>query len=311
MPTAKQKEIRHRNLRWLAIQNPSKKAMLELEKVFDFHPLDLEECVSKTHRSKIEVRDTYIYAVILLPRFPNGAEELETSEVNVFLRKNTVITITEGPTPALDDFWHTLQKYPKTRPRYMKSPEWLLYYIIKRILEYRIPILEKIDEGIDSLEREIFKAENIRSLLREISIVRRNIIDYRKITQPHRSVIEKIQAALIKSNAFKMTQADAYYNDLVTEAKEAWDQLENFKERVEALQETNASLTSFKINDTIRTLTIFSMLLLPMSVIAGIFGINSKNIPVIGDRFDFWIVLGIMAAVSFIFFLFFRIRRWL
>lgn len=311
MPSSKQKEIRYRGLRWRAIQNPSKKAMLELEKDFDFHPLDLEECLAKTHRSKIEVRDTYIYAVILLPRFPNGAEELETSEVNLFLRKNTVITITEGPTPALDDFWHTLQKYPKTRHRYMKSPEWLMYYIIKRILEYRIPILEKIDEGIDNLEREIFKAENIRSLLKEISIVRRNIIDFRKITQPHRSVIEKTKAALIKSAVFKMTQADAYYDDLITEAKEAWDQLENFKERVEALQETNESLTSFKINDTIRTLTIFSMLLLPMSVIAAVFGIDSKDVPIIGKEFDFWIVLGIMASVSFFFFLFFRIRRWL
>lgn len=311
MPSVKQKEIRYRALKWFAIQNPSKKVMLDLEKDFDFHPLDLEECTTKTHRSKIEMRDTYIYIVILVPRFPNGAEELETSEVNVFLRKNTVIAITEGSTPALDDFWHTVEKYPKTRPRYMKSPEWLMYYIIKRILEYRIPILEKIDEEIDSLERQIFKSENIRSLLKEISIVRRNIIDYRKITQPHRSVIEKVEAALIKSNAFKMTQADAYYDDLVAEAKEAWDQLENFKERIEALQETNESLTSFKINDTIRTLTIFSMLLLPMSVIASVFGMNSKNLPIIGQVFDFWIVLGIMAAVSLCFFIYFRIRRWL
>ncbi|MBI2426578.1 MAG: magnesium transporter CorA family protein, partial [Candidatus Kerfeldbacteria bacterium] len=259
----------------------------------------------------IEIRDSYLYIVFLLPLLGNGERTVKISELNVFVGKDYVLTIHEGPTPSLDDFFTLLTKYAKARAKYMKSPEWLMYHVVRRIHEYGIPILNRIDEDIDALEVDIFEKEPEQSLLKEIAIVRRNIIDYRKIVQPHRSVILQLESALQKSHDFKMKPTDAYYEDLTIEAQTVWDQLENFKERIEALQETNASLSSFRINDTVRTLTMISAILLPMSLVASIFGMNTENHPIIGDPSDFWIVLLIMALLSLGMIFFFRFRRWL
>ncbi len=143
--------------------------------------------------------------------------------------------------------------------------------------------------------------------MRDISNVKQEIISYRKIIKPERSTLRVLEA---RTQRFLPQDLEVYFDDVVDAAERIWDLLDNYKEVVEALEDTNESVISHRQNDVLRILTIFSVTMLPLSLLAGIFGMN-VGFPGEGTHQAFWIIVGAMIATLIAMVAFFRYKRWI
>lgn len=182
----------------------------------------------------------------------------------------------------------------------------LLYEVLDDLFDYCFPILDKIAYKLDSIEDDI---DSLRSeeIVTDISKAKQEIISYRKIIKPQRPALRLLERRMER---FLPENLELYFDDLVDASERIWDLLDNYKEVVEALESTNESVISHRQNDVLRILTVFSVVLLPLTLISGIFGMN-VGFPGEGTHIAFWIVVGLMVAVIISMVAFFRYKRWL
>ncbi len=161
---------------------------------------------------------------------------------------------------------------------------------------------------IDEIERRLFR-DYEKNLIQELLRVKTNVVNVRKAMQGHKTVIRQ----LIRSsqNRFSIHELENYFEQLVEQTKEIWDTLEMQRDTVNALHETNASLIDFRINEIMKTLTIFSVIVFPLTLLAAIFGMNAKNMPFVDGPYGFWIILALMTAAGLVMLLLFKRKRWI
>ena len=169
---------------------------------------------------------------------------------------------------------------------FAKGTGRLLYEVLDDLFDYCFPILDKIGHKLDSIEDDMFEgyAEDV---VRDISNVKQEIISYRKVIKPGRSTLRALERRIDK---FLPEELDLYFDDIVDAAERIWDQLDNYKEVVDGLESTNESVISHRQNDVLRVLTIFSVILLPLTLISGIFGMNVE-FPGFGTHAAFWVIV--------------------
>jgi len=170
-------------------------------------------------------------------------------------------------------------------------------------------MLDHVSMDINELEKKIFAGLE-KKMVREILIIHRNITNFRKIMQTHKNVLKKLIDNR-DSNKYRLNGLRVYFEELVEDTKDIWDTLQGFKEAIESLQSTNESLISFRINDIIKTLTIISVMALPVTLVASVFGMNARHMPFIGDENDFWILIAICFAAGVGMLLFFFRKKML
>src|SRR5207244_2479094 len=168
------------------------------------------------------------------------------------------------------------------------------------------PILDKIGHKLDSIEDDMFEGRS-EEVVRDISNVKQEIISYRKIIKPERSTLRLLER---HTERFLPEALELYFDDIVDAAERIWDLLDNYKEVVEALEATNESVISHKQNDVLRILTVFSVILLPLTLITGIFGMN-VHFPGFDTGEAWWAIVGAMVVVLATLLGFFRWKRWL
>jgi len=304
--------IEHKNFKWVDIHNGKKKGMDYLVRNFDFHPLDLDDCLSITHRSKCDQYPLYSFLILLFPTYSKKHREIRSSELDFFVSKNYLVTVhRDNHLKKFSNFFENCNSDEYAKNKFLSMPsERLLYEILNQLYLYCFPMLDHISADLDHIEKQIFSG-NEKNMVHEISIIRRNITDFRKIMQPQKNVLKKLIHSLKKSSLFKLSKNDAYFDNLIDCIKEIWDALENYKERVEALQETNESLITYKLNDIMKILTIISVITFPITLIAAIFGMNTPGIPFTAFKQGFWIVLAIMLTIAGLMLRHFKRKRWL
>lgn len=289
--------IEYKHQRWINIEHPDHAAIEYLKSQFDFHILDYEDVSGTTHRSKIDKYPNYIFMILMFPVYNRKTKHMDAAEIDFFFSKDYLITVHRNEIPTFIDIFQLCEASEQARESLMgESPQYLLYKILQRLYQYCYPILDHIDSDIDQTENNIFSVGG-KKLLQEILILRHNIIDMRKIMQPHQTALKRLTsptADLPNHVTFELEKKyDDYFDDILDYAKEIWNQLASFKEAVDALHETNESLISHRINDVMKTLTVFSVLMLPTGVVAGLFGMNAKIIPFADHQFGFFIMVAL------------------
>jgi magnesium transporter len=189
---------------------------------------------------------------------------------------------------------------------FSKGSGYLLYHVLDDLFDYCFPILDKIGHKLDSIEDDMFEGR-AEEVVRDISNVKQEIISYRKIIKPERSTLRVLEGRVQR---FLPEDLELYFDDIVDAAERIWDLLDNYKEVVEALEDTNESVISHRQNDILRILTVFSVVLLPLTLITGIFGMNVK-FPGFETSQAWWAIVGGMVAVLAGLLGFFRYKRWL
>jgi magnesium transporter len=189
---------------------------------------------------------------------------------------------------------------------FSKGPGYLLYRIVDSLVDASFPMLRKTSLKLERLEDDIFEGRS-SEIVRDISEVKQEIINFRKIVRPQRAVLRDLERT---KQRYLQEELEIYFDDISDAAERIWDMLENYKEVIEGLESSNESVLSHRVNDVLRVLTAFSVILLPQTFIASVFGMNVL-FPGVGTAEAFWVLLGMMLALTIGVIVFFRRRGWL
>jgi len=305
----KVEEIAAEGLRWVKIEGPTAVEQAWLEEHFDFHALDFEDVLSRNQRPKIDVYDDYLFIVLQFPVFDSAAGRLGAGELDLFVGPGYLVSIPNQPLQPVEYLFERCRQKEELREQlFARGSGYLLYRIVDDGFDYCFPMLRKIGNKLDALEEEIFEGRS-DEIVRDISNVKQEIINFRKVIRPQRTVLRDLENLKQRFLAPDL-DLEIYFDDIVDAHERIWDMLENYKEVVEALEETNESYISHRVNDVLRVLTAFSVIILPLTLIASLWGMN-VGVPGEGDREDFWAIVGGMVVLLVGMLAYFRRRGWL
>jgi magnesium transporter len=302
-------QIDSSGLRWVNIERPGGLERSWLEEHFDFHALDLEDVLSRNQRPKIDVYDDYLFIVLHLPVFDRTARRLGSGELDLFVGPDYVVTLPNQPLQPVEYLFERCRANEELREQlFSRGSGYLLYRLVDDSFDYCFPMLRKIGNKLDALEDEIFDGAS-DEVVRDISNVKQEIINFRKVIRPQRPVLRDLEKVKQRYLATDL-DLEVYFDDIVDAHERIWDMLENYKEVIVALEETNEAVISHRLNDILRVLTSISVVILPLTLIASIMGANTW-VPFEHNEPGFFLMLGVMAIILIGLVLFFRRRRWL
>jgi magnesium transporter len=302
-------ELAAGGLTWVNAVGPDLDTAQALAERFGWHPLDVEDVVSKRQRPKVDDYEDegYLFAVLHFPVYDKTVQRLNAAELDFFLGSDYLVTLpTVELLPVTRLFQRCLDDEELRDQLFGKGSGYLLYHVLDDLFDYCFPILDKIGHKLDRFEDEMFEGRS-EEIVRDISNVKQEIISYRKIIKPERSTLRVLER---HTERFLPENLELYYDDIVDAAERIWDLLDNYKEVVEALEDTNESVISHRQNDVLRILTIFSVVLLPLTVITGLFGMNVR-FPGFESAAAFWGIVAAMVIAVVGLIGFFRYKRWL
>jgi magnesium transporter len=301
-------------LRWVKIERPGALEWGWLEEHFEFESLDLEDVLSRNERPKIDEYPDYLFIVLHFPIFDRAVGRLNAGELDIFVGPDFLITIPNQPLQPVEYLFERCRAKEELRDQiFSRGSGYLLYRIVDDSFDYCFPMLRKIENKLEAIEEEIFSG-HAEEVVRDISNVKQEIINFRKVIRPQRPVLRDLEGVKGRFLAPDL-DLEIYFDDIVDAHERIWDLLEADKEVVEALEETNESVISHRVNDILRVLTAISVIVLPLTMIASVFGMNvglpGGADPPGGVSVSFWIIIGTMVAILVGMVTYFRRRGWL
>lgn len=303
------KEIKNGEITWLNITTPNREAVKFLREEYHIAPGILKEFIPAIKRPKVEDYGNYLFAVIHFPVFNRETRKTNSTELDIILFKNTLITSHRDRLPELKRIFEKCEKDVAVKNHYMQQDAvCMLYTILDKLIDTRMPMLDHIDEHIEKIEEKMFTG-NEKKLLKEIAFVKHDIIGFRRSIKPQRTVLESLARLTGKISPCNYQRE---ITEVIGSNIKVWNTLENHKEMIEALEQTNESLFSHKLNDTMKILTAFSVMVLPLNLVASAFGMNViKGMPFLQSPYGFWIIVAIMFIITLTCSLFFKYKRWM
>jgi len=299
-------------LTWVNIERPTERETKYLAQHYPFHPLDLDDCLSRIQRPKIDEYKDYLFLVFHFPVFSKEARVTAPSQVSVFIGENYLITLHKGDLKPLVKLFKECQIDEESRQEnFSQGPGYLLYRIMDRLVDYCLPIINKIGENIERTEDNIFASSGMPKAIEDISLLRRDVISFRRIIWPMRAVVGSLEP---KIRRFTTTDLAVYFGDMTDHIDKIWDALDEYKEVIEGLNATHDSLTSNRVNDILRVLTILATIGTVLTVVASFYGMN---VPLPGGSNQggnpySWIILAVlMLAMMGGMLYYFHRKHWL
>jgi magnesium transporter len=309
-PEPRVAELSADGLTWIHLDPPiDPETVNTLRARFGWHPLDVEDVLSKRQRPKVDdyAEEGYLFGVLHFPVYDRAIQRLNAAELDMFVGPDYLVTLPTVELLPLTRLFRRCEEDEAFREQlFSKGSGRLLYEVLDDLFDYCFPILDKIGFKLDSLEDDVFEGRS-EEVVRDISNVKQEIISYRKIIKPERSTLRLLERHIER---FLPEELELYFDDIVDASERIWDILDNYKEVVEALEDTNESVIQHRQNDVLRILTVFSVVLLPLTLITGFFGMNVR-FPGFDTVWAFWVIFVGMATTLIGLLAFFRLKRWL
>src|SRR3954469_4718204 len=300
-------EVEAAGLTWVHLDRPDEQAVRALADRFGWHELDVEDVLSKRQRPKIDEYPEYLFVVLHFPFYDKNVQRLNAAELDVFVGPDYLVTLPNVELLPVTRLFTRCREDDRLRADlFANGSGRLLYEILDDLFDYCFPILDKIGHKLDAIEDDMFEGAS-QEVVRDLSNVKQEIISYRKIIKPQRSTLRGLERYVER---FLPEALELYFDDIVDATERIWDLLDNYKEVVEALEDTNESVISHRQNDVLRILTVVSVVLLPLTLITGIFGMN-VHFPGFETATAFWVIVGFMLGLAVGLIAFFRAKRWL
>jgi len=293
---------------WIDILDPQEKDLHYLKEKFRLHPMILHQFLPPIHRAKIEEHNGQLFIVLHFPVFNKKTRHTRAVELDIIVTFDTIITSHPIEIPALRTFFNdcSLQAYHQNQC--FQSVGHLLFRLLDFLIDSCLPMLDHISENIEQIEKEVFAGKQ-KEMLSEIATIKRDIIDFRRAIKPQKSVLDILYK---KTDHFFSGALKPLAQEVVGSNIRVWNTLENHKELIESIEQTNNSLLSYKISDIMRILTVVSFITFPLSVIVGFFGMNVfEKVPVIHHPFAwFYILIGMFFSTGLMI-AYFWYKKWL
>lgn len=289
------REQQVKDTKWVSIIRPTQDDVQTLGKRFpQIHPLVLEDLMTPTIRPRVESYDHHLYMVLHFPKFTPGYEKSITYEIDFILMANMFITVQYDDNAMIEDFWHECESEEIIRGRYGKTPIHLLYYLLRQFFSHSLRELDKIQEEIDGVEEKVFSGKE-KEILEEISYLKRDILDFRRVFKPQHLTLESLVRPTVQLYG---ENTKPFLLDLIGEYLKVWNLLETHKETLDALYDTNNSLLATKTNEIMRVFTILAFISFIPTAIANIYGMNIQHIPLADSPNAFFSIILFMLIIT-------------
>jgi len=292
---------------WVDIQDPSQEDIKYLKEKLNLHPLILAEIIPPGHRAKAEHHKDYLFLVLYYPIYNKEKRETKPRELDIIITKDTIITSHYRSILPLKSLFDKCNLYKQARNSYMSEGSgYLLFYILSAFWKTCLIKLVQIDKRINEIEKEIFRGKE-KEMVSEISLVKTDIINFWRIIEHQEEILKSLS---LEGEKFFGPQITPYFSDILGTYGRALNTLKIYKEAISALENTNQSLLSTKTNEIIRTLTVFSVIILPLTLLASVWGMN-VYLPFAENRFGFLFIAGMMFFIMVFMLVYFKKKRWL
>ena len=293
---------------WVDIQNPTKKDIQYLRKRFSLHPLVLGELIPPGHRPKVEHYKDYLFMILYYPIHSKEKRETRSRELDIIITKNVLITSHYYSILPLKALFDICNLYAESRNHYMsKGSGYLLFYLLSSLWKSCLIKLNQINKKLAEIEQKIFRGKE-KEMVLEISLVKTDIINFWRIVEPQEEILNSLSK---EGGEFFGRNLSPYFSDILGTFGQVYNNLGTYKEAILALEDTNQSLLSSKVNDIMQMLTIFSVIFLPLTLIASIWGMNFSGLPFDEFQSGFWIVISVMVVLIGLMIVYFRKKKWM
>lgn len=276
---------------WLDVTGPDAADTRLFLEGFGFHPLSIEDLRQTHSTAKLDEYEDYVFQVVMVP-FLIGTDDIDLFEVEIFYTKGTLVTVHDRPWKPLDDLWASVCRDPA---RELGLGAQRLYHnVVDRAVDGYFPILDLIDERVEGLEAEVFEATSRASVLPKLFRLRRSVRHLVRAARNQRESVQRLAVGTVRS----LRRETCYqFRDVHDHLILLHDSLEDHRETLGGLRDTYLGVVSNRMNEVMKSLTVFSVLLLPLAFLTGLFGMNVP-VPFGSHPYGFWIVLGICGAIS-------------
>lgn len=277
-----------------------------LKDVFNFHPLAIEDTLSQGYQPpKVDDFGSYIFVIVHAIESAGPAEELTTEEINCFLGRNYLVTASHSlnVTPV-DTVWQRVQRDNRILER---GADFLLHTILDAVVDEFLPFLDRIDEEVDRLEDQII-LDPKPPALRRILELKHSILALRRVASPQREVMQRLSRGEF---ALLSQHSQIYFRDVYDHLVRITDLSEGVRDVVSGTLDTYLSVSSNRMNEIMKTLTLVSTIFMPLTFLTGLYGMNFDNIPELHWRYGYFMVWGIAILLIGGMLWLFRRRKWL
>lgn len=277
----------------------------DIGKQYDLHPLVLEDIVNTTQRPKIDEYEDYLF-VVLKMLYYDANEEIVIEQVSFVLGKNYVLTFQE----AEGDVFGTIRerlRYANGRIRGLKS-DYLLYALIDAVVDNYFSIIETLGNKIEDLETELFTGHAREDVNIEVQQLKREILKVRRAIFPLREIINRIEKG---EHQLIFKRTITYYRDIYDHLIQVSENIDIYREMIWSLMDMYMTTISNKMNEVMKVLTIMSSIFIPLSFLAGLYGMNFKYIPELEYRYGYFVLLGVMFTIFIGLLIYFKRKKWL
>src|SRR6266480_8050433 len=291
---------------WVDMEAPTEGDDRILLDVFHFHPLTVEDCRANRHHPKVEEFPDYIYFIVHAVRTDSSPDRFNTVELDGFLGRNFVITYHHDKFPSIDKVKQTVRSSPVTCQR---GAPFLLHSIIDSIVDDYLPVMDDFDERINDLEDNIFSLHRTNDeILEEILGLKRSVLRLRRISSKQLEVLYRMSHGQFQLIAGPVLP---FFRDIYDHLVRVTDLAESYRDLISGSLEAYLSVVSNRLNEIMKVLTIFSAVMLPLTFIAGVYGMNFDHMPELHWRFGYPFAWGLMILVAMVMLILFWWRGWI
>jgi magnesium transporter len=293
---------------WIDIGAPTQEEQVQiLADIFHFHPLAVDDAINDVHVPKIDNYGTYLYLVFHTFRLGGERMDIDTHEVDVFLGPNYLVTIHDEPSKSIETLWEPAFHRERGLAR---GPAMLLYELLDRQIDSYIPLVDEFEARVEELGDLIFRKSppDDREILNEILTAKSSALRLRRILLPQREVLDRL--AHIDCAAVPV-ESRIYFQDLYDHMVRLADLVDSMRDLVATTTTTHLTITSNRLNEIMKVLTVISTIFMPLSFVAGVYGMNFEYQPEFGWRYGYLMVWIIFLAIAGTMLYWFRRRGWL
>ena len=285
---------------WLHFDTPTEEELDFLKENFAIHHLTIEDIVNQNQRPKIEPFENYVYLAIH-PLRREAKWEIEPSELDLLLGRDWIVSVHYGPLPGLIDNSQLHERIPAALAR---GADFLLYTLVDLVVDSYFPIMDNVEDEIDSLEDRLLLRAHPGDMNRLLSL-KRSIVHIRRAVTPQREVLNQLTR---HDFPFVRPENLVYFRDVYDHLIRIAEELDSLRDILSSVLEIHLASTSNQLNATMKRLTAYGTIFVAITAIAGIYGMNFKFMPELEWRYGYFVVLGVMAAISLGLYFYFKKR---
>lgn len=279
-------------LKWIDFDNPTNEEVRVLSDVFRFHPLAIEDCLSFVPNPKIDDYVDYLYVVIHgINAEALKRDELETHDLDIFLGKDYLVTFHKGFFRSIALIKERCRKNPSILAGHSEA---LMHKIIDSVIDNYLPIMDDFGEDIDAIEKEIF-AKPTKKTPEKLLALKKDLLYLRRIVHPQREILRQLSGGEYKQICL---EDSFHFKDIYDHIFMVSELIETYRDSITSSMDVYLSIVSNRLNQIMKVLTIIATIMLPLTLISGIYGMNFAYMPLKDSPYGFFILMGIMALIG-------------